>query len=198
MARHLRLTRWPSREPLARPVDAAAPIVRAVLLLAALTTAALVGAVPAAADEPGESTVAHHLVREAIALIVNTPGDMDAVQEKVRDALEVENQEGVDIALVRQADEALAAGDMHEARALLERSIGARPHMGASDVAPIGEVSEHPMARGGEPGDAPILDPLDTSDIEGGDAAAIASGAILALAGIFLGWRWRPSRAKGI
>lgn len=172
--------------------------VRAVVLLGALTMAVLVGAMPAAADEPGESTIAHHLVREAIALIVNTPGNMDAVREKVGDALEVEDQEGVDIALVRQADEALAAGDMHEARALLERSIGARPHVGASDVAPIGEVSEHPMARGGEPGDAPILDPLDTSGIEGGDAAAIATGAVLALVGILLGWRWRPSRAREV
>jgi hypothetical protein len=174
-----------------------AAVVQVTLFLAALTTAVLVGAAPAAADEPGESTIAHHLVREAIALIVNTPGDMEAIREKVGDALEVEDQEGVDIGLVRLADEALAAGDMHEARALLERSIGARPHMGVSDVAPIGEVTGHRMARGGEPGDAPILDPLDTSDIQGGDAAAIATGAILALAGILLGWRWRPSRVNG-
>lgn len=173
-------------------------LMRAVVLLAALTTAVLVGAVPAMADEPGESTVAHHLVREAIALIVNTPRNMDAVREKVGDALSVDNQKGVDIALVRQADKALAAGDMHEARDLLERSIGARPHQGASDVVPIGEVSQHQMARGGEPGDAPILDPLDTSDISGADAAALAVGAILALLGILLGWHWRPSRAREV
>lgn len=198
MARHRRRTGQPALEPRTRTVRVVAPFVRAVVLLAALTAAVLVGAVPATADEPGESTVAHHLVREAIALIVNTPGNMEAVREKVGDALEVEDQEGVDISLVRQADAALAAGDMHEARALLERSIGARPHRGTSDVAPIGEVSEHRMARGGDPGDAPILDPLDTSDIEGGDVAAIAVGAAVALAGILLGWRWRPSRVKEI
>jgi hypothetical protein len=196
--RHCRRVKQPAPAPPTPQCGIAAAILQVPLLLAALTTAVLVGAVPAAADEPGESTVAHHLVREAIALMVNTPGDMEAIREKVGDALEVEDQEGVDIALVRQADEALAAGDMHEARALLERSIGARPHQGTSDVAPIGEVSDHQMARGGEPGDAPIVDPLDTSNIQGSDAAAIAAGAILALGGILLGWRWRPTRAREV
>lgn len=198
MARHCRRTKQSVSRPPARRGVVAAALVQVTLLLVALTTAALVGAAPATADEPGESTIAHHLVREALALIVNTPGNMEAVREKVGDALEVEDQEGVDIALVRQADDALAAGDMHKARALLERSIGARPHVGASDVAPIGEVSEHRMAVGSEPGDAPILDPLDTSDIQGGDTAAIATGAIVALAGILLGWRWRPSRVREV
>jgi hypothetical protein len=92
--------------------------VRAVSLVAVLAAAVLVGARPAAADEPGESTVASELVRQAIALIVNTPGNMEAAEEKIGDALEVDNREGVDIPLVRQADEALAAGDLHEASAV--------------------------------------------------------------------------------
>ena len=156
----------------------------------------LVGARAAAADEPDESTVASELVRQAIALIVNTPDDMDAVREKVGDALEVDDREGVDISLVRRADEALAAEDLHEARSLLERSIGARPHLGAGDVAPIGEVSEGHMARGAEAGEAPILDPLDTGDVEGGDLVAAVVGVVLALAGVLLGLRWRPARVK--
>ena len=52
------------------------------------------------------------------------------------------------------------------------------------------------MARGAEAGEAPILDPLDTDDVDGGDAVAIAVGAALALAGVVLAVRWRPSRAK--
>ena len=149
---------------------------------------------PVAADEPGESTVASELVRQAIALIASTPQSMGAIEDKIGDALEVEDQEGVDIALVRRAAEAFEAGDLHETRSLLERSIGARPHFGATDVAPIGEVSEHGMARGAEAGEAPILDPLDTSDVDGGDTAAIALGAALMVAGVFLGLRWRPAR----
>lgn len=171
-------------------------VVKAGLLVVVLTALLFVGARPAAADDPDESTVASELVRQAIALIVNTPDNMEAVQEKVGDALEVENREGVDISLVRQADEALAAGDMHEARTLLERSIGARPHLGATDVAPIGEVTEGHMARGAEAGDAPILDPLDTGDIDGGDTVAIVVGVVLALAGVLLGLHWRPSHVE--
>ncbi len=170
--------------------------VRAVVMAGALAAAVLGGARPAAADEPGESTVASELVRQAIALIVNTPGNVDGAREKVGDALEVDNREGVDIPLVRRADEALLAGDLHEARTLLERSIGARSHLGANDVAPIGEVSQDGTARGAEAGDAPILDPLDTGDIDGGDATAIAIGVVLAAVGAFLGLRWRPSRVK--
>ena len=112
------------------------------------------------------------------------------------DALEVDDQEGVDIALVRRADEALVAEDLHEARTLLEESIGARPHLGATDVAPIGEVSDDRTARGAEAGEAAILDPLESGDLDGGDEAAIALGVALASAGVLLGWRWRPRRAK--
>ena len=176
-----------------RPDTQAAPL----LVVVAVLITVLSAVSPAAADEPGESTVASELVRQAIALIVSTPGSMEAIEDKVGDALEVENQEGVDIALVRRAAEALETGDLHETRALLERSIGARPHFGATDVAPIGEVSQGRMARGAEAGDAPILDPLDTSDVDGGDTAAIAVGVALAVAGVFLGLRWRPVRVKG-
>ncbi len=170
-------------------------------LIRAATTAVLVavlvaGARPVMADEPGESTVASELIRQAIALIVNAPDAIDAVGEKVGDALEVDDQAGVDISLVHQADEALGVGDLHEARALLERSIGARPHLGTNDVAVIGEVSEDRTARGAEAGNAPILDPLDTGGLDGGDATAIVAGVALMLAGVFLGLRWRPSRAK--
>ena len=168
----------------------------AVLIACALPVVLLTGARSVDADEPGESTVASELVRQAIALIVNTPDDMETIEDKVGDALEVANQVGVDIDLVRQAGDALEQGDLHTARALLERSIGARPHLGATDVAPIGEISEDRTARGAEPGEAPILDPLDTSNVDGGDTAAIVVGAILALAGVVLGVRWRPRVAR--
>ena len=84
----------------------------ALLVAAAFAVTVLGASRPVVADEPGESTVASELVRQAIALIVNTPNDMEAIDEKVADALEVENQEGVDIALVRQAANALERRDL--------------------------------------------------------------------------------------
>lgn len=65
--------------------------------------AMLVAAGPAAADEPGESDESAQLVREAIALIVNTPGDMEGIEEKIVDALEAPKQQGVDLDLVEEA-----------------------------------------------------------------------------------------------
>lgn len=167
-----------------------------ILLCTVLAAGILLSSMPASADEPGESTVASELVRQAIALIVNTPDNVDAAREKVGDALEVDNRKGVDIALVRDADDALADDDLHLARSLLEESIGARPHLGTDDVAAIGEVSPEAPTVGADPGEAVILDPLDTSDVDGGDAVAISAGVILALIGLLLAWRWRPARLK--
>lgn len=166
-------------------------------MLAFAALAVLAGAQPVAAHEPGEGAEASELVRQAIALIVNTPEDTEAIEDKVADAQEVEDREEVDVALVRRAGEAYEAGDLHEARTLLERSIGARPHLGATEVATVGEVSEDNAARGAEAGEAPILDPLDTGGIDGGDAVAVAVGAGLALAGVVLAVLWRPSGARG-
>ncbi len=77
------------------------------------------------------------LVRQAIALIVNTPDNTMSIQDKIDDALKVEKKEGVDLALVQQAKQALAAGDLHQTRTLLARSIGAQPHLSGGTVPPI-------------------------------------------------------------
>lgn len=104
------------------------------MLVAVLTGSVLFGASQAGADEPDESTVASELVRQAIALIVNTPDNVEAAREKVGDALKVDNREGVDIALVRDADDALAAGDLHQARTLLDEQANASVRRIADDV----------------------------------------------------------------
>lgn len=69
---------------------------------------------------------AYDLVRQAIALIVDTPADVDAITDKIGDALSAKDQSQVQIALVQRAKDALARGNLHRARALLEKSIGAR------------------------------------------------------------------------
>jgi len=167
-------------------------IVVLTLGLLSLVTAA----VPAAADEPGESDESAQLVREAIALIVNTPGDMDAIEDKIVDAQEAPNQDGVDLDLVAEAEEAFEREEMHEVRALLERSVGAQPHPGDQDPLPIGETRGSPgmpMATGAETGtDVAIDDLAPDRDLSGSDGLGLAVLAALAGLGVWLAIRFRP------
>jgi hypothetical protein len=181
----------------------------------------LAGARPASAHEDDEEgTTAAEFVRQAIALIVNTPSDTEGIADKINDASEAEDASGVDVALVDEAGAAFAAGDVHQARALLERSIGAQPHINEAEPPPIrettptaagdseemGEMGEAPgpaedngtpmtMATGDEPGTELIADSLETQPhLDGGDWALLASSIAVGLVGVWLGLRWRPGR----
>src|SRR3546814_16863130 len=121
---------------------------------------------PAAADGPGESDESAQLVREAIALIVNTPGDMEGIEDKIVDAQEAPTQEGVDLALVAEAEEAFERAAMHEVRALLARSLAPRPHRGAPDPLPLGVPGSSPgvtVATGAENGHGVAIGDADTN-----------------------------------
>ncbi len=96
----------------------------AVIVLMALLLVITPAGVWADGDEGTERP--YDLVRQAIALIVNTPADVDAITDKIGDALSAKDQSQVQIALVQRANDALARGNLHRARALLEKSIGAR------------------------------------------------------------------------
>ena len=164
--------------------------------ITALFAMLLALAMPAAADAPGESDESAQLVREAIALIVNTPGNMDAVDEKIVDAEKAPKQDGVDLDIVRQAGVALQRGDMHQARLLLERSIGAQPHRGASDPLPIGRTRGTPgmtMASGSQSGTDVAIDALAPDrHLSGADWLGLAGLSLLAAIGGWLAARFRP------
>ncbi len=97
--------------------------------------AALAG--PAAAHE-GEATVAAvDDVRQAIAVIVNKPTDMETIEDKIGDASKSGDNDGVDMALVQQAKDAFEGDDMMKVRDLLQRAIGASPDLTGTDVRPI-------------------------------------------------------------
>lgn len=165
------------------------------LTAAVMTVLLLAGtAGRAAADEPGESEESAQLARQAIALIVNTPGDMEGIEDKIVDAQEAPDQDGVDLDLVRRAQESFEEGDMHETRALLERSIGAQPHTGAQEPLPVRETRGRPgMAAGAETGIDVVGDPLDPDrSRSSGDWLALAVLAALGAAGVALGVRHRP------
>jgi len=165
-----------------------------VTTVAAVAVVTLAG--PAGADEPGESDESAQLVRQAIALIVNTPGDMEGIEDKIVDAQEAPNQEGVDLELVAEAEEAFEREAMHEVRALLERSIGAQPHRGEEDPLPIGETRGTPgmeMATGAETGIDVVTDELEPDrDLSSSDGLGLVALVVVAAAGVWLALRFRP------
>lgn len=158
---------------------------------------------PAAAHEGEESEEAGVLVRQAIALIVNTPDDKMAIEDKIVDATKSDHREGVDVALVRRADAALEAGDLHRARALLEVAIGARPHMSSALPLDIRTAPAKPgsgtagvnLATGDEPGGGLADDPLAAARHLDGRMTTMLVLSLLAITiGVALAMRYRPVR----
>jgi len=166
------------------------------LMLVAAMAVALALAGPARANEPGESDESAQLVRQAIALIVNTPGDMEGIEEKIVDASEAPKKDGVALDLVEEAAALFPTEDLHEVRALLERSIGAQPHRGDQDPLPIGETRGTPgmpMATGAQTGTDVAIDALEPDrNLSGSDALGLVALAALAASGVWLALRFRP------
>ncbi len=167
---------------------------KAATALLASVVLATIALSPAAADEPGESDESAQLVRQAIALIVNTPGNRMEIMDKVADALDAPRQRGVDLGLVRQARTALTEGRLHATRARLERSIGARPHLGTTEPLPIRETRRNPtMAVGAESGVDVTTGALAPDRTRSpGDWVALAGFAVLGATGVWLALRYRP------
>ena len=169
-------------------------------LVAAAAALALAVGVPAAAraDEPGESGQARVLVLQAIALIVNTPDDAMVIDERIGDALEATDTEGVDLDLVRQAVDAVAGGNVRGARQLLQSAIGAGPVAGSAVPQPIRESSGKPgapaYAVGAEPGTTVVLDEYRPGQgLNGGELVLLVLSVAAIAGGLLLAWRLRPA-----
>lgn len=160
------------------------------LAVVALMTVAIVSLAPAPAwahGEGGDSSL--DMVRQAIALIVNTPADMGAVSGKIDDALKAQNKAGVKISLVQQAKDTLGSNDMHRVRRLLEAAIGARVHTGRNDPVPIGKA---PLV-GGDTGTLGAADPLrGRGPLRLGDWILLSVALAVGVAGLALSLRLRP------
>ena len=167
----------------------------AALIALIAVAAVLLGASSAFAHGAGESDKAGDLVRQAIAHIVHDPNETMAAAEKIDDAKKAADKVGVDMDLVAQAGDALARGDAHQARTLLERSIGARPHLGSSDPQPIPKA--RPLATGAETGIDVVTDPLAPHHgLTGGDWATLSGLVVLGALGVYLAVRFRPHNLK--
>lgn len=178
-------------------------VIRLLGLIVVVSLAGLIVPSAAFAHGEGESDQSLVLVRQAIALMVNTPGDQMAIEDKLNDCLEAPDKEGVNIATVRQAmsmmqtgggmgsDGMMTSGDMMQVRTLLEKSIGARPIMGSEDPVQIGDVP--PPLTGEDTGTLVVLDPLPgRHDLTGVAWIALAAAGLVVLAGVGLSLRLRP------
>lgn len=95
-------------------------------MLAALAAAVLV-LVPtslAMADGGEEDFTARDFIEQAIGLLRGQPDMTDLIEDRITDALEDDELEGVDLELVERSQQAFDAGDLDATRELLERSIG--------------------------------------------------------------------------
>ena len=173
------------------------------VLVTALAAAALillpVALAPAAWAHGDEGSVpARQDVLEAVAYIVNTPENMDAIGDKLKDALESADTAGVDLDLVQQAQTAVEANQMPHARDLLERSIGARVDVTGTDVRPILHVPSGghavSLATGEEAGTQVVTDELPgRGALTGTDVVLVVVAALAALLGGWLAVRFRPA-----
>src|SRR5262245_11063143 len=167
-----------------RPLRGLRPLL-AGIVLAWLGVAAL--AAPAVAHEGEKGIPARELVQIAVAVIRTQPEQMDLAADKIKDALEAADKDGVDLARVQQAQAALEAGDMPRTELLLEQALGACP--GEPVTNPAGVRAKLPQSPCPTPAHERALGPVPVRGTA--KPALLTSGAVLALGGLVLAWRIR-------
>src|SRR6266566_3152827 len=155
------------------------------LVLAWLGIAAF--APPASAHEGEEKVPARTQVAIADAILRTQPEQMELAADRINDALEAEDHEGVDLDRVKQAKEALEAGDMQKTELLLEQALGACP--GEPVTSPTKVRAPLPA----KPCPTPAHElALGRVPVHGTSKPVLLSiGAVLALGGLALSWRIR-------
>ena len=151
--------------------------VAAISLLAAFWSA------PAAwADGEGETTEGYLLVQQALGHLVHDTGmsGIDLAMEKVDDALETDDQEGVDVAELERGMAALESGDVGMARTLLQDSIRQA-------------TTALPPATGNQTGTRIVTPELPgRPDLRAQDWVLVATSALALVSGVWLAFLFRP------
>src|SRR6266568_2589157 len=147
-----------------------ASILRVLVLIVGVLLAGLVAPQAAYGHGEGESDQSLVLVRQAIALMVNKPGDS------------------------MKPGTMMTSGDMMQVRQLLEKSIGARPFAGAEDPVQIGAVP--PPLTGADTGTLVALDPMPgRHGLTAAAWVALVVAGLVVSAGMALSFRLRPKLA---
>lgn len=134
------------------------------------------------ADGDGETTEGYLLVQQALGHLANDTTDygIALAMEKIDDALNTADQEGVDVAELEQARAALEAGQVQEGRDLLQQSISAA-------------ISQLARPTGEDTGTTVVLNPLPgRGSLNGGDWGFLLVSVVLLVLGVGLAWRFRP------
>lgn len=155
------------------------------LVLALLAVA--VFAAPAWAHEGEESVPARTQVAVADAILRTQPEQMDLAADRINDALEAEDHQGVDLGRVEQAKATLEAGDLAKTELLLEQALGACP--GQPVVNPAGVRAKLPQTPCPTPAHELALGRV---PVHGTTRPVLLTvGAVLALGGLVMAWRIR-------
>lgn len=141
-------------------------------------------AAPAWADGGQSTEEGYVMVLQAVSYLVNSPGGgtVEAIA-MVDDALAAADQDGVDVAVLREGRTALEEGRIDEGRALLEKSI-------------IEAVTDLPPATGEESGTTQVLPPFSPEQgLSLTDWVFLGLSALVAAIGIFLAVLFRPTES---
>ena len=159
-----------------------------IVLVAALLLVFVFALVPPAGAHGGDETEEGYLlVQQALGHLAHETNHegIALAMEKVEDALATEDQEGVDVAVLEQAKQALEADQVDKARALLQSSI----KEAMSDLMP---------ATGEETGTTVIRPALPGRDgLTGRDWSFLGASALCLLVGAWLAYRFRPADTVG-
>jgi hypothetical protein len=144
-------------------------------------------AAPASAHEGEEKVPARTQVAVADAILRTQPEQMDLAADRINDALEAEDQEGVDLGRVKQAKDTLDAGDTAKTELLLEQALGACP--GQPVVNPTGVRAKLPQTPCPTPAHELALGRVPLHGTA--RPVLLTVGAVLALGGLVMAWRIR-------
>lgn len=130
----------------------------------------------------GESTEGYVLVQQALGHLAHDTSmlGVDLAMEKLDDALETDDQEGVDVAELEQGMAVLEAGDIGQARMLLQDSIEQA-------------TSALPPATGMQTGTREVaLELPGRPDLRAQDWVLLAASALTLVLGAWLAFLFRP------
>lgn len=153
-----------------------------VVLACVVALGSVLSASPALAHGAGETEEGYLLVQQALGHLAHdtTMTGIELAMEKIDDALNTKDREGVNVAEVKQAKVALDAGDVAQARALLQHSISEA-------------LSKLMPATGEETGTRVLLSAeAGRGRLALGGWVTLMVSALFLLVGFVVAWRFRP------